>query len=89
MARGPTKRAGRKARLAHRARGPAENPCPPGQIGGTYAPSSEVEIHAIHKTALDLLARLGIREVPARLADGCWRPARKPGKTGASCSRRA
>ena len=27
------RRAGRNARLADRARGPAHNPCPPGQIG--------------------------------------------------------
>ena len=68
MATGSAKRAGRKARLAHRARGPVENPCPPGQIGGAYTPLADTDIRAIYQTALDLLARLGMGEVPERLA---------------------
>lgn len=68
MTRGATRRAGRKARLAHRARGPAENPCPPGQTGGTYRPLTEAGIRAIHDAALDLLERLGMGEVPEQLA---------------------
>ncbi len=68
MTRAPTKRAGRAARMALRARGPAVNPCPPGQIGGAYKPLTDPEIAAIYETALDLLARLGMGEVPERLA---------------------
>jgi trimethylamine--corrinoid protein Co-methyltransferase len=65
MARG--KRAGGRAdRLAMRARGP-ENPCPPGQRGGQYAPLSEADISAIYATALRLLSDLGMGEVPPRL----------------------
>ena len=62
------KRAGRKARNAARAAGPAFDPCPPGQRGGQYAPLSEPEIRAIYDTALRLLAELGMGEVPERLA---------------------
>ncbi|MFV1876359.1 trimethylamine methyltransferase family protein [Nioella sp.] len=57
---------GRRDRLAARARGPA-NPCPPGQRGGQYAPLTELELRAIHDTALRLLAELGMGEVPDRL----------------------
>lgn len=57
---------GRRDRLAARARGP-ENPCPPGQRGGQYAPLTEPEIRAIYDTALRLLAELGMGEVPDRL----------------------
>ena len=57
---------GRKDRLAQRAAGPA-NPCPPGQRGGQYRPLSEPEIIAIYRTALRLLAELGMGEVPDRL----------------------
>jgi trimethylamine--corrinoid protein Co-methyltransferase len=52
--------------LAARARGP-ENPCPPGQRGGQYAPLTVPEIRAIYDTALRLLAELGMGEVPDRL----------------------
>ena len=62
------RRVGRSARLADRARGPAQNPCPPGQIGGAYRPLSETGIRAIYAAALDLLDRLGIGAVPERLA---------------------
>lgn len=61
------KRAGRKARNAARAAGPAFDPSPPGQIGGQYKPLSEPEIKAIYDTALRLLAELGMGEVPDRL----------------------
>ncbi|MGI3186985.1 trimethylamine methyltransferase family protein [Nioella aestuarii] len=57
---------GRRDRLAARAKGP-ENPCPPGQRGGQYAPLSELEMRAIYDTALRLLAELGMGEVPDRL----------------------
>ena len=61
------KRGGRQERLAQRAAKPAVDPCPPGQIGGTYKPLTEAEIERIYNTSLDLLARLGMGEVPARL----------------------
>ncbi len=61
------KRAGRKKRLAQRAEKPALDPCPPGQIGGAYKPLSESDLKQIYQTALDLLANLGLGEVPDRL----------------------
>lgn len=57
---------GRRNRLAARARGP-ENPSPPGQRGGQYAPLSVPEIRAIYDTALRLLDTLGMGAVPDRL----------------------
>ena len=61
------KRGGRSERLAQRAAKPAVDPCPPGQIGGAYKPLSESDLRRIYDTALDLLERLGIGEVPDRL----------------------
>ncbi len=70
MARTRTKRAGGRAeRLALRAAKPVFDPCPPGQSGGVYKPLREREIQQIYETALDLLERLGMGEVPARLSD--------------------
>ena len=63
----PTKRSGRKQRLAQRAAKPIVDPCPPGQIGGAYKPLSETELDAIFDTALKLLENLGLGEVPDRL----------------------
>lgn len=57
---------GRKDRLRQRSAGPA-NPCPPGQRGGRYKPLLEDEVDAIYRTALRLLAELGMGEVPERL----------------------
>ena len=42
----PQRGGGRKARVAARA-APPPHPCPPGQIGGQYAPLTEAEIQAI------------------------------------------
>ncbi|MEL6532615.1 MAG: trimethylamine methyltransferase family protein, partial [Pseudomonadota bacterium] len=61
------KRSGRSGRLAKRAAKPAIDPCPPGQIGGVYRPLSEADLRRIYDTALDLLEKLGIGEVPQRL----------------------
>lgn len=63
------KRAGRRERLAKRAAKPELDPCPPGQVGGAYCPLTEPELQRIYGTALDLLANLGMGEVPARLYD--------------------
>lgn len=62
-----TKRGGRKSRLAQRAAKPEVDPCPPGQIGGTYKPLTEDELNRIYDTALRLLENLGIGDVPDRL----------------------
>lgn len=62
-------RAGRKSRLAKRAAKPLIDPCPPGQIGGSYRPLTEKDLQDIYHTALRLLAELGMGEVPANLAD--------------------
>ncbi|MEM9783309.1 MAG: trimethylamine methyltransferase family protein [Pseudomonadota bacterium] len=62
-----TKRAGRKGRHAKRAAKPELDPCPPGQIGGTYKPLTEAELQRIYGAALELLDRLGMGEIPRRL----------------------
>lgn len=67
MAARRIKRGGREQRLAMRSAKPAFDPCPPGQIGGAYAPLTEPELHRIFDTALSLLADLGMGEVPPRL----------------------
>ena len=67
MTSGRSKRGGRKERLALRAAKPIVDPCPPGQIGGMYKPLTEDEIRRIYGTALDLLEKLGMGEVPERL----------------------
>ncbi len=67
MAGQRSKRGGREGRLAQRAAKPAFDPCPPGQIGGMYKPLSEADLRRIYDTALDLLEKLGIGEVPKRL----------------------
>ncbi len=53
--------------LAIRSAGPERDPCPPGQTGGSYRPLAESEMRRIHDTALDLLEKLGMGEVPPRL----------------------
>ena len=53
--------------MALRAVKPAVDPCPPGQIGGSYKPLTEAELQKIYTTALDLLEKLGMGEVPPRL----------------------
>ncbi len=62
-----SKRSGRRERLAKRAEKPALDPCPPGQPGGVYKPLGETGLRQIYDTALDLLEKLGIGEVPAGL----------------------
>ncbi|MEM7091097.1 MAG: trimethylamine methyltransferase family protein [Pseudomonadota bacterium] len=63
------KRGGRQERLAQRAAGPRVDPCPPGQVGGLYTPLTSAEVERIYHTALDLLEKLGMGEVPNRLRD--------------------
>ncbi len=63
----PGKRGGRKQRLAQRAAPPRIDPCPPGQVGGAYRPLSLRDMEQIYATALALLERLGMGEVPERL----------------------
>lgn len=61
------KRSGRKERLTQRAAKPSVDPCPPGQIGGTYAPLSDADLQRIYDTAFNLLEKLGVGDVPDRL----------------------
>ena len=58
---------GRAARLALRAAPPVVNPAPPGPRGGMYRPLSEGELRQIYDSAVELLATLGMGEVPPRL----------------------
>ncbi len=67
MAQSETKQAKRRGRAARHAWVAPVDPCPPGQIGGMYKPLTEAEMERIFTTALDLLERLGMGEVPARL----------------------
>lgn len=67
MSGGRAKRGGRKERLAMRAAKPQVDPCPPGQAGGRYRPLLDEELQQVYRTALDLLSRLGMGEVPDRL----------------------
>ncbi|WP_428517330.1 trimethylamine methyltransferase family protein [Roseovarius sp.] len=53
--------------MAKRRAKPVFDPCPPGQPGGAYTPLTEAELNAIYDTALALLERLGLGEVPERL----------------------
>ena len=56
---------GRAARLNIRQSAvPEVNPCPPGQVGGTYRPLNQAGIKAIYDTALRLLDDIGMAEVP-------------------------
>lgn len=66
MSRASRRAGGRQERLRQRSEGPS-NPCPPGQRGGRYQPLDDAEIKAIYRTALRLLAELGMGETPARL----------------------
>ncbi|MEM9699400.1 MAG: trimethylamine methyltransferase family protein [Pseudomonadota bacterium] len=61
------KRGGRLERVAQRAEKPILDPCPPGQVGGHYKPLTNAEMRRIYETALDLLEKLGVGEVPERL----------------------
>ncbi|MEY8830067.1 trimethylamine methyltransferase family protein [Sedimentitalea sp. XS_ASV28] len=63
------RRTGRRERMALRAAKPTRDPCPPGQVGGSYKPLSDAELRRIYDTALDLLEKLGMGEVPARLRE--------------------
>lgn len=63
-----TRRAGgRTQRHVKRSMKPSYDPCPPGQIGGTYKPLSETDLKSIFDTALKLLSTLGMGETPPRL----------------------
>ncbi len=62
---------GRSARhLARASALPDEiKPIKPGQIGGRYKPLTDAEVEKIHKGALDVLANIGMGEVPDVLRD--------------------
>lgn len=62
-------RAGREARMAARAAGPAVNPAAPGQISGRYQPLSEPEMAAITDTAFRLLSELGMGQATPELVE--------------------
>lgn len=66
MATAGRRKGGRRDKIAARA-AVGVNPCPPGQVGGQYRPLSDADVRRIYDTALDLLATLGMGEVPERL----------------------
>ena len=56
---------GRRARVAKRTTpGQMPNPCPPGQIGGTFKPLTDHGLMQIMDTAYRLLAEIGMGDVP-------------------------
>ena len=57
----------RQAMHAKRAAAPEINPCPPGPSGGQYKPLTDSDIDQIYRTALRILAELGMGEVPPAL----------------------
>lgn len=61
-------RSGRREKLKERAAPPQQNPCPPGQRGGSYLPLTETECARIYQMAVRLLEELGMGEVPPKLA---------------------
>ncbi|WP_300037739.1 trimethylamine methyltransferase family protein [uncultured Roseobacter sp.] len=67
MAKQRERRKGRAAVKAQRARAPVFNPAAPGPVGGAYRPLNEADLNAIFDTALRLLEKLGMGEVPDRL----------------------
>ena len=69
--RQPTSRrsGGRAARIAARAAAPTERAAGPGVEGGRYRPLAEREVEAIHRAAIEVLATIGMGEVPAGLRD--------------------
>ena len=54
---------------ALRAEPPEFDPCPPGQIGGTYRPLAETDLQSIYATALRILEELGMGESPKVLTE--------------------
>lgn len=77
-----SRRAGRLGRLAKRQAKPLHDPCPPGQPGGLYKPLTVTELNAIYDTALELLAKLGLGEVPERLRRDLLQVGASEGKVG-------
>ena len=69
---------GRADRVEKRAAKPLFDPCPPGQSGGQYKPLSVSNIQEIYKTALKLLAELGMGEVPKRLMNDLTKAGAQP-----------
>ena len=78
----PTKRQGRRGKHVERAQKSAFAPCPPGQVGGVYKPLTEQECSRIFGVALDLLAKLGMGDVPDRLRDDLLRAGAQQGDQG-------
>ena len=61
---------GRSARVQLRTTpGEMPNPCPPGQSGGAYRPLDDNGLKQITDTAFQLLAELGMGDVPKRFQD--------------------
>ena len=61
---------GRSARIQLRTTpGEMPNPCPPGQRGGAYKPLDDAGLQKIIDTAFQLLAELGMGDVPQRFQD--------------------
>ena len=65
-----TRSGGRSARVQLRTTpGEMPNPCPPGQRGGAYKPLDDAGLKKITDTAFQLLAELGMGDVPKRFQD--------------------
>ncbi len=75
----------REAMHALRARPPATDPCPPGPVGGRYQPLDEKEIEAIYRTALRILAEIGMGQAPAVLTKKALAAGARIGGDGRLC----
>lgn len=66
----PSRRAGgRHARKAMRAAGPAVAAAAPGQTGGSYRPLRDADVPRVHQAVLDVLANIGMGQVPDEVRD--------------------
>lgn len=68
----PKRGGGRAARRAARKEGAGQGPTVaiwPGVPGGRYKPMSEEEVHAVHDTAMKILAEVGLRDATPRCVE--------------------
>ncbi len=75
----------RQAMHAKRAVAPEINPCPPGPVGGQFKPLCEPEIRQIYDSALQILAEIGMGDVPAALMQQALEKGANTNEAGRLC----
>ena len=58
------RKSARAAKQAQRAKAPEINPCPPGQAGGQYKPSTDSQVKIIYNASLRILEQKGMTDLP-------------------------